>query len=170
VSANAYDQACRYLARLDPLGLLRWLVPGLTATIRFLGWLETRNIPFPGEPDRTGDTVACLDDAAEPAPLWGVPIEFQTKPDPEMFGRLLEYLGSVWRQKRPPERPGEHYQVAAILVNLTGEGRTARDYRLGGARTLLEPEEINLATRDAALVLAGMAAGRWRFVCCRSFR
>jgi hypothetical protein len=103
--------------------------------------------------------VACLDDAAQPAPLWALPIEFQTKPDAEMFGRLLEYLGSVWRQKRPPERPGEHFQVAAILVNLTGEGHTARDYRLGDARTLLEPAEVNLATCDAAKVLAGMAAG-----------
>jgi hypothetical protein len=156
MAANAFDQASRYLVRLDPVGFLRWLFAG---TLRFLGWLETRSIPFPGEPDRTGDTVACVEDERHPGPLWAVPIEFQSEPDADMFGRLLEYLGSVWRQKRPPERPGERYGVVGCIVNLTGQGDCRRDFQLGPARTLLQPVEFNLAAMDAAATLNAIAAG-----------
>ena len=157
--ANPYDQACRYLMRLDPIGLLRWLFASTAGTLRFLGWLETRNIPFPGEADRIGDLVACLEVVGQPGPLWAVPIEFQSEPDAEMFGRLLEYLGSLWRQKRPPDRPGERYSVVGCLVNLTGTGDCRRDFHFGAARTLLEPQECNLATKDAAATLNAIASG-----------
>lgn len=162
MAVNPYDQASRYAARLDPLGLLRWLLPGLAPTVRFLLWLDTRKLPFPGERDRTGDTVACLVDPDQPGPPWAVPVEFQRAPDPNMFGRLLEYLGALWCQQRPSGERGDRYQLAAVVVNLTGTGTTSRDFVLGdtGVRTSLAAAECNLATHDAASTLAAIAAGR----------
>ena len=40
MSTNPYDQASRYLAKLDPAGFLRWLAPGLVTTLSFRGWLD----------------------------------------------------------------------------------------------------------------------------------
>ena len=65
VSVNVFDQAARFSVQSDPLGFLRWLIPGLDQALRFHGWLDTRTLPFPGDPDRTCDTVAEL--AAEGA-------------------------------------------------------------------------------------------------------
>ena len=153
---NWFDQASRYQAKLDPEGLVVWL---LGPAVRFHGWLDTRTLPFPGDPDRTCDTVARLSEAASPEVPWAVPLEFQLRPDDQMFGRYLQYLGRLWMELRPHGR-GQHYQVAAGLVNLTGVGNASQDFSLGGrARTLLQVAEINLATLDAAATLQGIAAG-----------
>ena len=82
---NFYDQASRYLAKLDPLGLLRWLLPRLSTTWTFPGWLDTRTIPFPGHSDRTCDTVACLLDPMALQRWWALVLEFQSQPDEEML-------------------------------------------------------------------------------------
>src|SRR5262245_53436294 len=63
---NVYDQAARYAVKLDPAGFCRWLLPGLDPAVEFRGWLDTRTLPFPGEQDRTCDTVAALARAGEP--------------------------------------------------------------------------------------------------------
>jgi hypothetical protein len=158
---NRFDQASRYIAKLDPLGFLRWLLARLSLAISFHGWLDTRSLPFPGEKDRVCDTVACLLEPGPPAVWWALPVEFQLKPDGTMFGRFLEYLGRLWREQRPPGGRGR-FHVGGALVNLTGKKRTAsKDMRLGetGVRTGLWVEERNLATEDAAATLAGIAAG-----------
>jgi hypothetical protein len=159
---NPFDQASRYTAKLNPPALLRWLLPRLPRSFRFLLWLDAHNVPFPGERRRICDTVACLEDGAHPGPLWALPIEFQSKPDPDMFGRLLEYLGGLHRTLRLTDRPGERYQVGAILLNLTGAGEASRDFALPGTgvRTCLGVEEKNLAGMSAADALADIAAGR----------
>lgn len=155
---NPFDQASRYLAKQAPGGFVAWLTPGLRPTIRFQDWLDTRSLPFPGEGDRTCDTVACLLDAEPPEVWWALVIEFEIEPDSEMFGRLLEFLGRLWRERRPPG--GGRYQVAAAVVNLTGSWQTAsRDLQLPGtdARTCLQVVERNLARDDAATTLAAIA-------------
>jgi hypothetical protein len=96
---NPFDQACRYLARLDPVALLSWLLN--LPPSAFQGWLDTRTIPFPGEPDRTCDTVAFLLDLTRGGIPWAVVIEFQIDPDHLMFGRLLIYMGQVWIERKP---------------------------------------------------------------------
>jgi hypothetical protein len=159
LAINRFDQASRYAAKLDPAGFLLWLLRDLA--LAFHSWLDTRSLPFPGESDRTCDTVACLIDAAAPDRPWAMPVEFQTRPDRSMFGRLLEYLGRLWRELRP-EGGARHYQVGAALVNLTGRRRTAsRRMRLGKTRVLtrLGVAELNLAREDAAATLAGIAGG-----------
>jgi hypothetical protein len=160
--ANRYDQACRYAAKkLDVPGFLAWLLREPAESVRFLQWLDTRTLPFPGEPDRTCDTVARLADD-DPAMHWAVVLEFCIKPVPDFFGRLLAYLGQLWLEVRPNETRGERFQVGAVVVNLTGHGRTGRDMRLRqtGIRTCVEPLERNLSEEDAAATLDGIAAGR----------
>ena len=82
MAVNRFDQASRYAAKLDPPGLLRWLLRWDAFTFR--GWLDTRSLPFPGEEDRTCDTVACITDDAFADRPWAVPLEFQTRPDSSM--------------------------------------------------------------------------------------
>ncbi len=157
MARNRFDQASRYAAKLDAIGFLRWLLtdPG----VAFLRWLDTHTLPFPGDPERTCDTVACLGDGDDADP-WAVPVEFCLKPDGTMFGRLLVYLGQLWLEIRPNGR-GTRYCVGAIVVNLTGRGHTSRDLRLGqtGVHMCLEVVEVNPATHDAAPTLEAIASG-----------
>lgn len=157
---NFYDKASRYAAHLDAPGFLRWLLPDVPAAVSFHGWLDTRTLPFPGEADRTCDTVACFHDAAA-GDWWAVPVEFQIEPDGEMFGRFLEFLGRLWRERRPAADGTARYKVGAAVVNLTGRGAASRDMLLGptGPRTHLQVIERNLIDEDAAATLAGVAEG-----------
>jgi hypothetical protein len=66
MATNRFDQACRYLAKLDPVGLLCWLLRKSPPELRFRAWLDTRTLAFPGDPERTCDTVAWLG-SADPA-------------------------------------------------------------------------------------------------------
>ncbi len=159
--ANHFDQASRYTAKLDPPGFLRWLMNQPALPVRFDGWLDTRTVPFPGEPDRVCDTVAGLTDLAAPEVRWAMPAEFQTRAAGDLFGRLLEYLARLWIELRPPDMPGGRYHLVAGVVNLTGVGHTSRDMGLGqtGLRTCLQVAERNLAEQDAAATLQGIAAG-----------
>jgi hypothetical protein len=159
MTQNFYDQASRYTAKLDPAGFLAWLFN--TVALVFHHWLDTRRLPFPGETDRICDTVARLEDSGVPGEVWAVPIEFALSPEPDLFGRLLAYLANLWLEERPSTERGARYQVGAVVVNLTGRGRTGRDMVLGttGLRTCLAVVERNLCDEDAAAILAGIAAG-----------
>jgi hypothetical protein len=159
MKTRRYDQACRYAAKLDAVGLLCWLVGETPAELRFRTWLDARTLPWPGDPERTCDTVAWLGDA-DPAVEWAVPVEFCLEPDGELFGRLLVYLGQLWHEKRPTDGRGEHFAVGAVVVNLTGRGHTSRDMQLRqtGVRTMLGVAECDLAHMDAATTLDGIAA------------
>jgi hypothetical protein len=157
MARNVYDQAARYAAKLDAMGFVRWLL-GMPSLL-FLGWLDTRRMPFPGEADRICDTVACLEDPAVPGMVWAVPVEFALEPEADLFGRLLSYLGLLWLEMRPTQERGSRYNVGAAVVNLTGQGHTSRDLSLAGMRTCLQVEERDLAGEDAASILAGIASG-----------
>ncbi len=111
---NDFDQAARYTAKLDPSGFLRWLAPGMDPQLVFREWIDTRTLPFPGEPDRTCDTVAAL---AGPLGRCAFVTEFQSHPHRWMLARLLEYLARLNLELTESRRP---HQVLAGLVNLTG--------------------------------------------------
>jgi hypothetical protein len=161
MSRNRFDQASRYTAKMDPTGFSAWLLGVPALPLPFVGWLDTRTLPFPGDPERTCDTVACLDDGSRSAP-WAVAIEFCLTPDPTLFGRLLVYLGQLWLERRPGQEEVGRYQIAAVVVNLTGTGATSRDMRLPPTilRTCLEVVERNLATEDGAALLEQIASDR----------
>jgi hypothetical protein len=160
MAINRYDQASRYASKLDATGLLAWLLRAESASLRFCGWLDTRTLPFPGDPERTCDTVAWLGDA-DPAVQWAIPLEFCIEPDGTLFGRLLVYLGQLWLEIRPTDAGGERFAVGAIVVNLTGRGQTSRTMRLRqtGMSVILQVVERNLADEDAAATLESIAAG-----------
>ncbi len=116
---NRYDQASRYAAKLDPVGYCSWVLREASAVLHFLTWLDTRTLPFPGDPERICDTVAHLGDA-DPQVHWAVPIEFSLEPDALMFGRLLVYLGQLWLEQRPGAERGSHYQAGRGVGELNG--------------------------------------------------
>ena len=132
---NDYDRTARRAAKLDPLGFFCWLLRRFANHLRFERWMDTGTVPFPGDPERIGDTVAELASLHEASPPWALPVEFQAEPDPDMFGRLLIFLGTIWLQFRPDELRGSRYQVSAMVVNLTGTPGSMpalRDYVLPG--------------------------------------
>jgi len=161
-----YDSACRRLAKIAPIDLFRWLIDDFDVHLRFMGWEDARGIPFPGEPERTNDTVAIFEEKGGPSEPWAFALEFQTEPDPNMFGRTLIYLGSVWLEKRPNSLPGGRYQVSAGVINLTGTPSSmpvSRDYLLpgpNGIRCHLTARERYLRVESAMQTLQGIEEGR----------
>jgi hypothetical protein len=157
---DVYDQSSRYLTRRNERALSAWFL-ALKQQMRFQGWLDTRSIPWPGRPEKVCDTVAWLTDLAREGLLWAVVFEFQIEPDPEMFGRLLIYLGSVWLEKRPGPNPGDRFCVAAVVINLRGRGQAMREmsWEEAGLRVVLQPREWNLEELEATAVLDGVDGG-----------
>lgn len=160
--SGVFDQAARYTARIDPPGFLGWAFGLPPAGFEFRGWLDTRAVPFPGDPDRANDTVAGVGDPAAGGVPWAVAVEFQNRPDPDMFGRLVVYLGGLWLALRPDAERGSRFHLGAVVVNLTGVGLSGRDMRwsAAGLVTHLGVVERNLEREPAADLLGGIDAGR----------
>ncbi len=163
MAQNEFDQACRYAAKLDSDGFLAWLLRLERQAFLFRGWLDTRTIPFPGEADRTCDTVAHLEETTAGHVPWAVTVEFQIEPDAAMFGRLLVYNGRLWLECRPDPERGSRFHVGATVVNLTGRGDGSRSFnwRQARLRTEMRLVERNLASERAAPVLRDIAKGKW---------
>lgn len=160
---NDFDKAGRAWLHLDPPGLLRWLLPGLSPACVFQRWADTRTVAFPGEPDRTLDTVAELLQAGNPPVWWLLAIELQSKLDKEIFGRLLEYLGRAWLRLHPLNQRRQRYRLAAALINFKGRGRNSHDFRLPGTagRTCLDIIEKNVVGDSAEDTIAQIETGTW---------
>ena len=161
---NPFDQGARYAAKLDPPGFFRWHLPGLDPALIFSGWLDTRTLPLPGEPERTCDSVAGFRSSAAAAPPWAIVVEFKTEPQGDMLDQLLEYAARVRRELRPvPGQPGKYF-VAGTLVLLTGPSQAGGlDMRPPGAtglRLCLETGPRSLREEDAADTLRRVAAGQ----------
>ena len=162
--SDRFDQTARYVARFDPDGFFAWLFDGFADHMRFERWLDTRTAPMPGQPNQTADTVGELFALYVPQPPWLLLVEFQTEPDPEMFGRLLEQLGKFWREHRPDDLPGSRYQLVAAVVNLTGtlESLPASQqfvFPLDNVGLGLAAKEIHLATQSATATLDAIGKG-----------
>jgi hypothetical protein len=163
MAGNPFDKAARYAVKLDPAGFLGWALALAPEGFEFRGWLDTRGVPFPGELDRTGDLVAHLTDPATNLVPWAVPIEFQTEPDPLMFGRLLIYLGHLWIRLKPDPERGSRFRLGPVVVNLTGTGFASRrmEWQQAGFGTTVNVRERNMEDESADETLTGIAAGRW---------
>jgi hypothetical protein len=161
---NDFDQAARYAAKTDPAGFLRWLLPDLDPRLAFRGWLDTRRLPFPGERDRTCDTVADLEDTGGAGRRWAVVVEFQSEPQALMLHRLLDYLSRLNLELQSGAKPGEAHHVAGALLNLTGPVQPDTvDMRLPGMEQYGLSLRVVLRTlreEDAGSALAAIAAGR----------
>jgi hypothetical protein len=164
MAVNVYDQAARYVIKLDPPGFLAWLLGLLKAVLVFRGWLDTRTLPFPGEPDRTCDTVAALQDPDRPDEPIALVVESQAEPDADMLERILEYLARFRREYRHgPERRGK-YRIAGAVLNLTGAVQENVLHMAlageSGVELRLQIIQRTLREEDAAATLAGVAAGQ----------
>ena len=160
---NVFDQASRFAAKMDSPAFLGWLFRLPPERFVFRGWLDTRAVPIPGDRDRTNDTVARLERPTGDQPPWAVAVEFQTAPDPEMFGRLADYLSVLWRHLRPDAERGSRFEVGAAVVNLTGTGFASRrmEWPETGLATELKVVERNLEAESADELLTGVESGRW---------
>ena len=158
-----FDQAARYTAKLDPPEFLRWLLPGLDPALAFQGWVDARTLPFPGERDRTCDTVAELLDATHSDRPWALVVELQSEPDPEILDRLLEYIVRLRREVRQGPDRRVQYATAAALLNLTGPLQPdVQDMALpcgAEVRLRFRPLVRTLRDDDSAATLRGIGAG-----------
>lgn len=155
MARNYYDQAGRYLVKMDPHPFLCWLLDLPMDALVFRGWLDTRRLPFPGEQDWTCDTVAFVEEVASGQLPWALVLEIQLTPDALLFGRFLSYGGQVWLEIKPSPERGDRFAIGTIVINLTGRGSAARGYTWGqaGLTTILQPREINLSEKDAQVEL-----------------
>ena len=103
---NPYDKACRYLTKLDPILMFAFFLSLIKEDLQFVRWLDTRRLPFPGQADRTCDTVAHLEQTDANHLPWAIILEFMIDPDLLMFGRVLSYLGLVWMEEKAIQRTG----------------------------------------------------------------
>ena len=161
MAVNDFDKAARYAARVDPEAFLGWVLTLPAEAFAFAGWPDTRGVVFPGGDDRTGDTVAHVtrtDTGGEP---WLFAVEFQVEPDAEMFGRMLEYLGNLWRRVRPDGARGSRFAPVGVVVNLTGTGNATRQHvwPAAGVTTTLLVNERNLASESADGAVSDSASG-----------
>jgi hypothetical protein len=164
MATDRFDQTARFTARFDPEGFLAWLLPGFGEQLRFERWLDTRTAPKPGETNQTADTLAELTTPGRVESPWLFLLEFQTEPDPIMFGRLLAQLGKSWIEHVPDDLPGSRYQLAAAVVNLTGTTESLPASRsfvfpVRGREVRLDLEERHLATESAGETLDAIARG-----------
>ena len=127
-----FDLTARRVARQDAAAFFGWLLTGFDQHLRFVSWLDPRSSPEQSVAEVTGDTVARLESVTAVSAPWMFPVEFQTSPDPGMFGRLQRQIGQWWEDLRPDDLPDSRYQVACAVVNLTGTKKSApasRTYR-----------------------------------------
>jgi hypothetical protein len=163
MATNPFDQGARYLFKRDPPGCFHWLTPGLEGLLAFRDWLDTRTVPFPGEPDRICDTAGVFDPVGGEGPSWAIVVEFQARSEAQMLDRVLEYLVRLWRQPHPSGSEQGRRQVAAAVVNLTGPAQPDKlDMPLPGGtsgRLHFGMVQRNLRDEEAASTLQGIATG-----------
>jgi hypothetical protein len=161
---NDFDAACRRLAKLSPVGVLTWLLSAFADYLRFARWLDTRSAALPGVPQGVRATLAELSELRS-GRAWALLLEFQAQPDPDMFGRLLVYLGTTWLEIHPDPLPGSRYGLAAAVINLTGTRQSmpaSWDMTLpgpDGVRCLLQVRERYLQEEAALPLLQAIQAG-----------
>jgi hypothetical protein len=158
MTPDPFDRTCRYLLRQTAEPLLGWL---LGSAFDFVQWLDTRRLPWPGQPERACDTVTHVRDLKRGGVPWAVVVEFQTEPDADMLGRLLEYLGKLRLDARPTPHPGDRFKVAAVVVYLTGTTSCAEEMEWpeAGLGTAVIPKEVHLAKLRAADILDAAERG-----------
>jgi len=60
---------------------------------------------------------------------------------------------------RPADLPGDRFELAAVVVNLTGQGNCGLEMVLGTSEWTLKPCELNLSTLVDAVVLEKISSG-----------
>jgi hypothetical protein len=163
---NDFDQASRYIPRhLGETGFFRWLLgPDFTAAWRFTGWLDTQQIPFPGEPDRRCDTVAALERVAGDQPPLAVVVEFMSQTRQVTLRRLTQY-GLQLQEDHPYQRnPRVDYSSIGAVVNLSGGEQESilvmQPPAVGGLGLRACDKVLTVATASAEALLTEVLTGQ----------
>jgi hypothetical protein len=162
---GVFDQAARYGAKIDPPGFFRWLLPQADVKPEFRGFLDTRTIPFPGEPDRICDTVAQFGYEDPELPAVACVTDFQTEPESDILERLLEYGIRVRRELRQDHQGRvRKFDTVTALTNLTGNPQPAtwdmHPAGFGGAGQSFKVILRTMSAENAVETLDGIEAGR----------
>jgi len=159
---NPFDKACRVMTKWEPAVMLAYLLTLYESNFAFVRWLDARRLAFPGQPDRTCDTVAHVENLGENHLPWAIIVEFMIDPDALMFGRMLVYMGQLWIEEKPSTERGDRFQLGAVIVNLRGKGGASRHHAWpeAGMETQLRIREVNLSTISAADTLEQIAQGK----------
>jgi hypothetical protein len=167
VPVNDFDKACRRMVKEAPLSFLVWLFVDFETVAKWLDWVDTRRLAFPGNPDQTGDIVFKLEALKVVGPPWAVALEFQIEPDPNMHGWLLQFLGTIFNERRPDEEKSSRYQLGAVVINLTGTTASlpaSASFSWPGQPEMLcalKALERYLAMESAEEALAAITSGRY---------
>jgi hypothetical protein len=161
---GVYDQMERWAVKLDPVGLLLWLLFGLDEDLIFSRWLETQSPGGPGDPERRSDLVAEFVSRNGRQPPWACVIEAQGQREADLLARLLEYLFRLYRELRHGPHGQDRYLMMGAILNL-------EDYEQAGTLSMVPPVAggaiglknavwvRNVRLEKAAVVLAQIAAG-----------
>ena len=153
---TTFDEAARFLLRQGGGPLLAWLLEEKPEALRFCGWLDSV-LSLPGTKERLCDAIARME--TEDGAPHALIVEVQTRPDPSMFGRLSIAGGILFETVRPNNLTGDRYALMALVINLTGVGHSGQTTARPSSIWNESPCERDLADRDAAVILAGVAAG-----------
>ena len=156
---TTYDEAARYLLVRAGATLLEWLLRLDPSQVRFEGWLQSQ-LTLPGVKQRLCDGIARLADLERGGTPFAALVEIQTRPDVTMPGRLLLAGGLCSLLLKPTPLPGDRYELTAIVINLTGTGRSARRMVLGDTQWTLVPCEVDVEALEASALLEEIAAGK----------
>lgn len=166
-TVNVYDQAIRHLLQSDPIGMIRWLVPKLSKSCRFINWHDTRNWPFPGFADLVCDLVANLSNHPQGKPTHALVLEFMARAKSSIFDRALQYAVEAYQRPRHGKDRKGRYQTHVAVINLAGRN-PSWGLKSGPPQDPSEAENDegwsfkptirNLCDDDAAAVLDGIEA------------
>jgi hypothetical protein len=73
-----FDQTARLGIKYDPAQVFPWLLRRAQVQLLFVSWLDTRRLPFPGDPDRTSGAVADCPVIGQPDRHHALIVEVQT--------------------------------------------------------------------------------------------
>src|SRR5688572_15843226 len=122
-----FDQIARLSGKLDAADLFGWAFGRLLPPppLSFARWDDSRRLGSPGEPDKTNDLLAVLDNLQEPhRPVWMI-VEAQEEPQRGMLYRLGQYELALGKEIAPQIDPDREPIISSLLLTLTGEQRPA---------------------------------------------
>ena len=165
MSVPLFDQTARYAAtRLDAVGFLSWLLPTLFTQRKWGGWRDARTIIFPGESERTCDTIAEFHALDGTLPPLAAVVEFERVPRAVLLERLAEYVLRFRRELLFEENPRTPYDVIGVVLYLMGSEQPAQwvmqPPELPGAEFRFGCVSLSVATLSASATLTAIEEQR----------
>ncbi len=159
---GVYDQAARYAAQAEPEAVIARLLRDTGEPLSFGRDFDTRTVPLPGGPDRTGDLAVILTGPVEVAESVLLMIEFQARHDEDKLDATFLAAAQYRHYARHgPDRRGK-FNVQTALVYLT-DRCPARELRMqlaGGSGSVHTCLVWDVAGDAASQTLDDVTAGR----------